>query len=100
MLLSIVVPRIVRARGSLRGLGLAIFVAWLPVLAAANVAIIVPLTQIRAEWERIPDQIDVVFTHGPPYGHGDLTLPWRIRADASIGFDAELYDHANVIDAQ
>jgi Icc-related predicted phosphoesterase len=33
--------------------------------------------EIRAEWETIPDDADVAFTHGPAYGHGDQTIPWR-----------------------
>jgi len=32
---------------------------------------------IRAEWEKIPDDADVVITHGPPYGHGDLAPSWK-----------------------
>lgn len=32
---------------------------------------------IRAEWEAIPDGADVVITHGPAYGHGDLVPPWQ-----------------------
>ena len=23
-------------------------------------------------WQRIPDDVDVLITHGPPVGHGDL----------------------------
>ena len=33
--------------------------------------------EIRAEWDAIPDDADVVITHGPAYGHGDLTPPWK-----------------------
>jgi len=29
--------------------------------------------EIRAKWDLIPDGIDVLITHGPPAGHGDLT---------------------------
>lgn len=32
---------------------------------------------IRAEWEKIPEDTDVLITHGPPYGHGDLCPPWK-----------------------
>lgn len=28
--------------------------------------------QCRAAWERIPDDVDVLITHGPPAGHGDM----------------------------
>jgi Icc-related predicted phosphoesterase len=30
-------------------------------------------TEIRAKWESIPSETDVLITHGPPCGHGDLT---------------------------
>jgi Icc-related predicted phosphoesterase len=29
--------------------------------------------EIRAKWDLIPEGIDVLITHGPPYGNGDLT---------------------------
>jgi len=29
--------------------------------------------EIRAKWELIPGDTHVLITHGPPYGHGDLT---------------------------
>ncbi len=29
--------------------------------------------EIRAKWDLIPEGIDVLITHGPPYGIGDLT---------------------------
>ncbi len=29
---------------------------------------------IRRYWEQIPDDVDILVTHGPPYGHGDKTL--------------------------
>lgn len=29
--------------------------------------------EIRAKWELIPEDTDVLITHGPPYGIGDLT---------------------------
>ncbi len=27
--------------------------------------------EIRAKWDLIPDQVDILVTHGPAYGHGD-----------------------------
>ncbi len=30
--------------------------------------------EIRAKWDLIPAGIDILITHGPPAGHGDLTL--------------------------
>jgi len=29
--------------------------------------------EIRAKWELIPDDTEVLITHGPPQGHGDMT---------------------------
>ena len=29
---------------------------------------------IRRYWEKIPEKVDVLITHGPPYGYGDLCL--------------------------
>jgi Icc-related predicted phosphoesterase len=40
---------------------------------------------IRAEWETIPDDADVVVTHGPAYGHGDLAPPWRGEPPRHVG---------------
>jgi Icc-related predicted phosphoesterase len=41
--------------------------------------------QIRAEWEKIPNGADVVITHGPAYGHGDLAPPWRGESPRHVG---------------
>ena len=30
-------------------------------------------SEIRAKWDLIPEGIDILITHGPPYGIGDLT---------------------------
>jgi len=29
-------------------------------------------TELEAKWKMIPDQVDILVTHGPPIGHGDL----------------------------
>ena len=29
-------------------------------------------------WEKIPHNLDLLITHGPPYGHGDLALGGRV----------------------
>ncbi len=41
--------------------------------------------EIRAEWEAIPPNADVVITHGPAYGHGDLAQPWRGSPPRRVG---------------
>jgi Icc-related predicted phosphoesterase len=41
--------------------------------------------QIRADWEKIPNGADVVITHGPAYGHGDLAPPWRGESPRHVG---------------
>lgn len=40
---------------------------------------------IRAEWKAIPDNADVVITHGPAYGHGDLAPPWKGQPPRHVG---------------
>jgi Icc-related predicted phosphoesterase len=30
--------------------------------------------EIRAKWDLIPEDTDVLITHGPPFGHGDQTI--------------------------
>lgn len=32
---------------------------------------------IKAVWDLIPEDTDVLITHGPPYGHGDLAPAYR-----------------------
>ncbi len=41
---------------------------------------------LRAKWDLIPDDVDILLTHGPPLGHGDLTFDGR-----SVGC-ADLYE--------
>lgn len=38
--------------------------------------------EIRAKWDLIPDGLDILITHGPPRGHGDL-----LRIGESVGCD-------------
>lgn len=33
-----------------------------------------------AKWRAIPDGVDILLTHGPPLGHGDLCKPGQHRA--------------------
>lgn len=42
-------------------------------------------TEIAAEWREIPEETDVVITHGPPYGHGDLAPAWRTGFARHVG---------------
>ena len=34
---------------------------------------------IKKIWDQIPDDVDVLLTHGPPYGHGDLCPPYHTQ---------------------
>lgn len=37
-------------------------------------------TKIKAKWDKIPNDVDVLITHGPPYGYGDWT-----KRDGPVG---------------
>lgn len=37
---------------------------------------------LKARWDRIPDGLDILITHGPPRGHGDL-----LRIGEAVGCD-------------
>ena len=41
--------------------------------------------EIRAKWELIPEDTDVLITHGPPYGIGDLTARGEMVGCADLG---------------
>jgi Icc-related predicted phosphoesterase len=36
-------------------------------------------------WSQIPDDVDILITHGPAYGHGDLAPPYRTDAPKVAG---------------
>jgi len=40
---------------------------------------------IRGVWGLIPDDVDVIITHGPPYGHGSLAPPYRTAQPKEAG---------------
>lgn len=40
---------------------------------------------INRIWSKMPDEIDVLITHGPPYKHGDLVPPNRYNEDLNVG---------------
>ncbi|KAH3762455.1 UPF0046 protein C25E10.12 [Pelomyxa schiedti] len=35
--------------------------------------------QLREKWEKIPSNVDILITHGPPYGHGDYSQFGKIH---------------------
>ena len=41
--------------------------------------------QLKAHWEQIPEDVDVLITHGPPYGHGDLCPPYQTSHQKTAG---------------
>lgn len=40
---------------------------------------------LRERWDLIPAGIDVLVTHGPPYGHGDQAVPLAFPAQRAVG---------------
>ena len=40
--------------------------------------------ELERVWARIPDDADLVVTHGPPLGHGDLVVDGRHAGSASL----------------
>ena len=48
----------------------------------------------RAMWEKIPDRVDVLVTHGPPFGFGDR-IEWK-GALRHIG-DVDLLDRVRIV---
>jgi len=36
-------------------------------------------------WSLIPDEVDILITHGPPYGQGDLAPPYKTRHPRTAG---------------
>lgn len=46
---------------------------------------------LRERWDLIPAGLDLLITHGPPYGHGDLARPYGTPHLRAVGC-AELLD--------
>lgn len=42
-------------------------------------------SDIATVWRTIPNATDVLITHGPAYGHGDLTKPWQGNPPRNAG---------------
>lgn len=42
-------------------------------------------TDLEMVWRTIPDATDVLITHGPAYGHGDLITSWRESPPKNAG---------------
>lgn len=40
---------------------------------------------IRERWQRIPEKVDVLITHGPPYGQGDLAPAFKTPFKRNVG---------------
>lgn len=41
--------------------------------------------KIGQTWSKIPDDVEILITHGPAYGHGDLCPPYRTAAPKVAG---------------
>lgn len=40
---------------------------------------------LRERWDLIPSGLDLLITHGPPYGHGDLARPYASKHPRAVG---------------
>jgi len=40
---------------------------------------------MKKVWEKVPPDIDILLTHGPPYGVGDMTLPRNFKLGEHVG---------------
>jgi Icc-related predicted phosphoesterase len=49
-----------------------------------------PEAEQRVNLRRVPDDVDVIVSHGPAFGFGDLTKGWGGRAPERVGSDALL----------
>lgn len=57
---------------------------WTPLFA--DWSFMLPRGQLLAErWSRIPDDTQILITHGPAYGHGDLAPPNTSRYPKHVG---------------
>jgi Icc-related predicted phosphoesterase len=41
--------------------------------------------ELAAKWKQIPDRVDVLVTHAPPYGYGDRTRPGHPEGERRVG---------------
>ena len=41
--------------------------------------------EMAEKWKLIPDKVDVLITHGPAYGHGDLCPPHQSKYQRNAG---------------
>lgn len=51
---------------------------------------------IKREWDKIPDNIDVLITHGPPKGHGDKVMSAWYNPIENVGCE-DLLNRVNEI---
>ena len=42
-------------------------------------------SEMAEKWKLIPDNVDVLISHGPPYGHGDLCPPYMSTHQRNAG---------------
>jgi hypothetical protein len=45
----------------------------------------------RAIWEKLPDDTDILITHGPPIGYGDLLSTGKRAGDVDLLYHIQRY---------
>jgi Icc-related predicted phosphoesterase len=56
---------------------------WVPTFGGW--AFMKPDSQLPEHWDKIPESVDVLITHGPPFGYLDVTAGWEGDPPANVG---------------
>lgn len=56
---------------------------WVPTFGGW--AFMKPDSQLPEHWDKIPRSVDVLITHGPPFGYQDVTAGWEEEPPKNVG---------------